>query len=115
MNVDLSNPEIDLLDKALKLWAEEPIGRGMHSSLLGAVLGNQMGSTKEQVRQEARREMEEAKEECRCRERTALPLRAKMMQAKNRQSEHDLSPQGGLPMSAPGPGTKEAGPFPDRP
>jgi len=93
MMVDLSRKEIEQIDQALKTWAQEPHSSGILASLVESVTGKRLGKTIEQVKAEVQIEQAEATAECRDRERQTLMLRAKLFQACNRDSEHDLSPR----------------------
>lgn len=91
MTVELSSSEIDLLDEALKAWEKQPISEGFGTAMLRAVVG-----PKESRRETMEAEIAEVEKDSKARERRALLLRAKLMQASARESEH-TTPSGGAP------------------
>jgi hypothetical protein len=89
MIVELSKPEVELLDAALKEWANAPIRDGMGSSLLGVMLaGREENYDREETKSRVQKEMEDCQKRSAVRERQALLLRAKLAQAEVRESEH---------------------------
>ena len=89
MILDLSNHEIELIDSALKVWSQQPMADGMSSSLIGAMFRGP-NHDRERLGAEIKAEIAEAKSETQQRERQVLLLRAKLLQAQTRQSEHDV-------------------------
>lgn len=89
MNVDLSKAEVELLEQALVAWESEAMSSGMTGALLSAMLP---GSSKEDRRAEMERELNAAKADGQKRRVKGVMLRAKLMQALSRESEHDVSP-----------------------
>jgi hypothetical protein len=91
MNVDLSNSEIELIEKALKAWVEQPSADGTVNSMFGTILGSISGKQgREEMLAEVKVEQAKAGEEVRRRERASVLLRAKLMQAQARASEHEI-------------------------
>ncbi len=90
MQIDFSKSEAELMDEALKEWAQAPIRDGMGSSVLGLMLGRAT-QTDAEAKSAMKREIEEARESALKRERRALLLRAKLAQAMARESEHDTA------------------------
>lgn len=92
MQIEFSQAEADLMDEALKDWAQQPIQQGFTGSMMSSILrgmsGNAEGKTKEEHAREVRGEIEEARKQALGRERRALLLRAKLAQAMARESEH---------------------------
>jgi hypothetical protein len=86
MQVELTEFEIDLLDKALVAWQGEPQREGFAGNLMGAMLRGLTGKTNpeaaEAMARDAKLEKEKAEQEGRMRERQAVLLRAKLEQAR---------------------------------
>lgn len=89
MTIDLTKAELELLDEALKCWQEEPRTEGIGVGLISALMRGK-DQSKEQLRSELEARTREMTLLVRARERRGLLLRAKLMQAENRQSEHDV-------------------------
>lgn len=88
MTVELSEPEIKLLDKALEAWEHEDMGQAMMSSLIGAVLSPK--ESRGDFKTGMQREIAEAKDRGQQKRIKATLLRAKLFQALARESEHVL-------------------------
>jgi hypothetical protein len=88
MQLDLSKSELALLDEALKCWQASPHSESMCVTLISVMLGGK-NQNKEQMESQVKAAQREAEAIVRERERKALLLRAKLLQAENRQSEHD--------------------------
>jgi hypothetical protein len=84
MIVELSKPELDLLDEALKSWASAPMIEGMGFSMLTRM----MIPREERDPKDMEKSIAEATAKCKARERQALMLRAKLAQAEAKESEH---------------------------
>ncbi len=82
MTIELSKPEIELLEQALVTWENE----AMQSSFTGAVLGAIFG--KENREKEFKTQMETAQAESQKRRMKSVMLRAKLAQALTRDTEH---------------------------
>lgn len=86
MQIELTEFEIDLLDKALVAWQGEPQREGFVGSLMGAMLRGFTGKTNpeaaEAMARDAKLEREKSEQEGRMRERQAVLLRAKLEQAR---------------------------------
>jgi ribulose 1,5-bisphosphate synthetase/thiazole synthase len=95
MTVDFTKAELDLLDEALKTWAVEPRVAAFGGMMLGAMLRDRTDQSKEAFLADQKVEREKVEAEILARERKALLLRAKLVQALNRESEHTLETPGG--------------------
>ena len=91
MNVQLSRPEVELIEQALKLWTEEPHHRMLSASMMGAMLRGVTGQSKEELQSDMMKDQAQARAEAALRERQSLLLRAKLLQAQARESEHDIT------------------------
>lgn len=95
MNIEFSQSEAELMDEALKAWAEQPVEQGFRGSIMSTFLRKSLGAggeSIESIQKETRDEIAEAKKEALGRERRALLLRAKIAQALARESEHAVGP-----------------------
>jgi hypothetical protein len=90
MTIELSKNEIELLDEALDVWEKKPHSEGMISSMLG-MMTRRGEETKEQTASIMRKEIDEAIKETQQRRFKAILLRAKLIQALNKESEHDIA------------------------
>ena len=88
MQIELTKQEIELLDIALDLWENEPQTIGLTSSMLGAMLFTGK-RTKQEIEAAVRAEQEEARNESYKRRSRAIMIRVKLVQALNRESEHE--------------------------
>ena len=88
MNVELSKVEMELLDEALKCWQDSPNRDGFGEAMVAAICSK--GSTDEQRTGEMKSVMEKSKQMALSRERKAFLLRAKLIQALTRDSEHTI-------------------------
>jgi hypothetical protein len=88
MQVNLSAHELDMLDKALVAYQNEPGSRGMATMMIGAMLSK---DSDEERTKKLDAESNRVREETRQRERQCLMLRAKLMQCVTIDSEHTLT------------------------
>lgn len=88
MTVELSKPEIELLDKALESWEDEDMGHAMMSSVIGVVLSPK--DSRADFKAGMEREIAEAKDKGQQKRIKATLLRAKLFQALARESKHVL-------------------------
>ncbi len=86
MRVNLSNTEIELIEKALDTYEREASSEALMGSMLGMMLTPKDQRDEEKLRFKA--EMEKAEEEMRHRRRVSTLLRAKLYQASALESEH---------------------------
>ncbi len=87
MQVDLNKNELELLDKALILWEQEPLSGFLSGLMVSTMLSR---GNKEELHREAESNKAEAEKECFIRRRTSILIRAKLIQAANKESEHDV-------------------------
>jgi hypothetical protein len=88
MNIDLTQEEIILIDKAIKEWQVAPRSQGMVGSILGAMLCKD----KDEATHNMKREMAIVDEEIRVRELQVMRLRLKLHEVKGRESEFNTIP-----------------------
>jgi hypothetical protein len=87
MNVELSKNEIELLEQALVTWEQEAMQQGMMGAIFGAMIP---GGEKEERKKAVHNEIEVAKQESQKRRMKSTMLRAKLIQALSRDSEHTI-------------------------
>jgi hypothetical protein len=86
MNIELNKTELELLDEALQSWEREPTSGAMVGSMIGMIMADdkdRMQAVADKQRQEANKKVKER------RYRSTL-LRAKLLQALNRESEFPM-------------------------
>jgi hypothetical protein len=91
MTIELNKTEVELIDAALDVWEKQPHSEGMMSSMLGLMTRRAEGESKEQARETMKQELETATKETQQRRFKAILLRAKLVQALNKESEHDIA------------------------
>lgn len=89
MKVELSAHEMDMIDKALVCYQNEPGNKGMSTMMLSAIFARE--ENREDKDREMQRKTEEIQDETRKRERQVLLLRARLMQAATINSDHELT------------------------
>lgn len=86
MQVELTEFEIDLLDKALVAWQHQPKQEGLTACLMGSMLRGMAGKDNpeaaDEIANDVKKQRAESSELGRQRERQAFFLRAKLEQAR---------------------------------
>lgn len=100
MNVNLTNQEIELIDKALCIWEQEPHSSSFMAGIFSAMMGKQDNEATLSAQFENRRKSAEEEIQKRRIQRTLLC--AKLYQAQTRDSEHALESSGPAPGSSEG-------------
>lgn len=95
MNIEISKSEAELIDEALKEWAHAPTMSNMMASILCRGLGGKAGQSEGEIEAKTREDVRKNNAEVAQRERRTLLLRAKIMQAVTRESEHVIEEGGG--------------------
>lgn len=89
MQVELNKIEVELIDKALEVWEKEAHSAPMFTSLVSAMLCPKEERDGEKLRRE--KDFRDADVEARNRRTKSILLRAKLIQALARESEHEVS------------------------
>jgi hypothetical protein len=90
MTIELNKTEVELIDAALDVWEKQPQSEGMITSMLGIMTRSRDEST-EETKSAIKRERDTAQKETQDRRFKAILLRAKLVQALNKESEHDIA------------------------
>lgn len=85
MNIELSKPEIELLDKALQTWETEATSSAVMGSMFSMILAPE--GKRDEAEDRSKVSMEKATKENQSRRIQATLLRAKLFQGLNRESE----------------------------
>ena len=87
MNIELSNHEIEMIDKSLTAWDREVQTDAMMGGLFGVMLSGK--DEKQDAKDKFTAENKAATEESAKRKRSCVMLRAKLYQAQAKASEHE--------------------------
>lgn len=91
MTIELSSADLELIDSALDIWEKQPSEEACRSSMMGIMLS---GLKKNVDPTEAERQtealFEKANKTAKERKHRGILLRAKLIQAMNRASEHEI-------------------------
>ncbi len=85
MKVDLTSQEINVLAEAMEIWEKDSTTNAMMTGLMGAMLCPK--DQHEKYKSELELDMEKAKVEALSRKNRSILIRAKLLQALNRDSE----------------------------
>jgi hypothetical protein len=91
ITLELTPPEAQMIHDALKAWATQPRSDSLGSAMLVAMMSSQEAKADGTCKRDMMAEMSKATTEADKRENQILMLRAKLMMAQNRASEHDVS------------------------
>ena len=97
MKVELTNQEINTIIEALEAWETASSSAGFSAELMGTMLVGRIKDPVEEAKFKAEREkrFEEGKIEDRKRKNISIMLKAKFIQAQNRDSEFPVEAQKG--------------------
>lgn len=88
MTIELSGAELELIESALDVWEREC----QQSAMLAGVMETVMvpREARQETNKKVHKDLDDAEAEAKIRKRKSVFLRAKLMQASARESEHDL-------------------------
>jgi hypothetical protein len=90
MIIDLSKTELELISESIDLWEKEPHSAGLSSMLMGAMFCPK--EERDSLKDTVKKDMDKATLEANRRKRVAILLRAKLIQAEAKASEHEVTP-----------------------
>lgn len=85
MTIELNKTEIELLDKAMQSWETEPAQTALMQTMVKAMLCRR--EDQDETKEECEKDLAKGTVETQDRRRTSTLLRAKLIQALNRESE----------------------------
>jgi hypothetical protein len=90
MIIDLSKTELELISESIELWEKEPHSNGFSSMLMECMLTPK--EDRDGFKEKIKEGTDKATAESNRRKRVAILLRAKLIQAEAKASEHEVTP-----------------------